>query len=54
MNPDEYKKLWQVDQEHWFYRGKRAIVRYWIDRFIRLQSADLLIDAGMGTGTWVV
>ncbi len=54
MNPAEYANLRRVDEEHWFYRGKRDIVRYWIDRFIKLQRNDLLIDAGMGTGTWVV
>ena len=52
MNPDEYEKLRRVDQEHWFYRGKRAIVRHWIERFIQLRPDDLLIDAGVGTGTW--
>ena len=54
MNPDEYQKLWQVDEEHWFYRGKREIARRWIERFIQLKPDELLIDAGMGTGTWAV
>ena len=54
MNPDEYEKLLQIDHSHWFYRGKRDIVRHWIGRFIKLTPDDLLIDAGMGTGTWAV
>jgi len=54
MNPEEYEKLLQIDGGHWFYRGKRDIVRHWIDRFIELKPHDLLIDAGMGTGTWAV
>ena len=32
MNPDEYTKLDRLDREHWFYRGKRAVVRHWIGR----------------------
>ncbi len=52
MNPDEYQKLSLIDRDHWFYRGKRDLVRHWIGRFIRLKADDLLIDAGMGTGTW--
>lgn len=52
MNPGEYRRLAAVEQEHWFYRGKREIVRHWIERLVRLQAQDLLIDAGTGTGTW--
>jgi SAM-dependent methyltransferase len=52
MQPDEYAKLDQLDQRHWFYRGKRDIVRHWIDRLLPLKPDDLLIDAGTGTGVW--
>lgn len=54
MNPEEYSKLDRLDRSHWFYVGKRKIVRYWIDRYVKLKPDDLLIDAGMGTGTWLV
>jgi SAM-dependent methyltransferase len=54
MNADEYAKLEQVEQRHWFYRGKRAIVRYWIDRYLALRPDDVLVDGGTGTGTWPV
>lgn len=54
MNPEEYERLARIDRAHWFYRAKRAIVRHWIDRHLTLAPDDLLIDAGMGTGTWLV
>ncbi len=54
MNPQEYFRLEQLDRRHWFYRGKRDIVRHWIDRYLELRPDDLLVDAGMGTGTWLV
>jgi SAM-dependent methyltransferase len=54
MNPEEYRRLDRIDREHWFYRGKRAIVRHWIERSIKLRPEDLLVDAGMGTGSWLV
>jgi ubiquinone/menaquinone biosynthesis C-methylase UbiE len=54
MNPDEYQNLERLENVHWFYQGKREIVRHWIDRYRPLGSDDLLIDAGMGTGTWLV
>ena len=52
MNPEEYQRLANVDHEHWFYRGKRHIVKYWIDHYIKLTRESLLIDAGTGTGIW--
>lgn len=53
MHPVEYAHLARLDRAHWFYRGKRAIVRYWLERSIKLGHEDLLIDAGMGAGTWL-
>lgn len=53
MNPDEYAKMDRSSRSHWFYVGKRDIVRYWIDRFVDLNEDDLLVDAGMGSGDWV-
>jgi SAM-dependent methyltransferase len=53
MNPAEYANLDRLDRRHWFYRGKRAIVRHWIDRHLALGPDDLLVDAGCGTGTFL-
>ncbi len=50
MNHDEYRKLEALDREHWFYEGKRRIVRHWLGRFHRISADDLWIDAGCGTG----
>ncbi|HVS15679.1 MAG TPA: class I SAM-dependent methyltransferase [Thermoanaerobaculia bacterium] len=54
MNPEEYERLAAIDRDHWFYRGKREIVRHWIDRCVELGRDDLLVDAGCGTGTFLV
>jgi SAM-dependent methyltransferase len=54
MNPEQYARLDQVEREHWFYRGKRAIVRHWIERYAPLTRDDVLIDGGCGTGNWLV
>lgn len=50
MNPEEYNNLARVEQHHWFYAGKREIVRFWINRCRPLKPADLLADCGAGTG----
>jgi SAM-dependent methyltransferase len=50
MNPEEYQNLARVETIHWFYAGKREIVRYWINQFHPLQRGNLLVDCGAGTG----
>jgi 2-polyprenyl-3-methyl-5-hydroxy-6-metoxy-1,4-benzoquinol methylase len=50
MNPEEYVKLDRLEKEHWFYSGKREIVRYWIDKLHPLSPSSLLVDCGAGTG----
>lgn len=48
MDAGEVENLERVAGEHWFYRGKRRIVRHWIRRFGAPQG--LLVDVGCGTG----
>lgn len=50
MNPEEYQNLAQVEIVHWFYAGKRQIVRHWISHFHPLRPGNLLVDCGAGTG----
>jgi len=50
MNPEEYDRLHAVERDHWFYRGKRTIVRRWIERYVPLTQEVKLLDVGCGTG----
>src|SRR4051812_30159971 len=50
MNPEEYDRLHAAERDHWFYRGKRTIVRRWIERYVPLSSEKKLLDVGTGTG----
>ena len=50
MNPEEFEALARVEREHWFYRGKRDLVRHWVERLAPLRADDLLVDIGAGTG----
>src|SRR5438876_48687 len=52
MNPDEYTKLADLEDKHWFYVGKRQIVRHWLFRTSSVSSDHLLVDCGAGTGTF--
>lgn len=52
MDPKEYANLAEVERRHWFYVGKRQIVRYWIRHIRPLRPNELLVDCGAGTGTF--
>ncbi|HEX5220575.1 MAG TPA: class I SAM-dependent methyltransferase [Verrucomicrobiae bacterium] len=54
MNPEEYSNLARIETRHWFYVGKREIVRHWIQQFHPLKPEHCLADCGAGTGEFAV
>jgi ubiquinone/menaquinone biosynthesis C-methylase UbiE len=50
MNPDEYVHLERVEKTHWYYAGKRELVRRWIFKTRLPTQSDVLLDCGAGTG----
>ncbi len=50
MDAQEYANLERVEQDHWYYAGKRELVRRWLARLGRPQAGDVLLDCGAGTG----
>lgn len=50
MNASEYDNLARVERTHWYYAGKRDIVRGWIQRTRPPVATDTLLDCGAGTG----
>ncbi len=50
MNAAEYANLDRVEADHWYYAGKRELVRGWIGRVRPPRPDDLLLDCGAGTG----
>lgn len=53
MEAVEYDRLDRVEEEHWFYRGKRRIARHWIEKTLRVESHHVLLDVGCGTGRFL-
>ena len=53
MQTEEYAALERVEREHWFYKGKRLLVRHWIECAARLMAGDRIVDCGAGTGELV-
>ena len=50
MNSDEYENMARVESDHWYYNGKREIVRRWIQRVRKVSESDTLLDCGAGSG----
>lgn len=50
MNASEYDNLARVEATHWYYAGKRELVRRWIARARPPRPGDTLLDCGAGTG----
>jgi SAM-dependent methyltransferase len=49
LNRDQYLRLRQVEDRHWWYVGTRAIALDAL-RALRLRQGALVLDAGCGTG----
>jgi len=54
MDPAEYANLERVEQNHWYYSGKRVLARWWLDRHAIFRGErPRLLDCGAGTGRFV-
>lgn len=50
MKTAEYENLERIERTHWYYSGKREIVKFWIQRCKPLGASETLLDFGAGTG----
>src|SRR5438046_8893609 len=49
MQPEEYAKMFRVEETHWWFAGKRRLVRVLLDR-LPPQAGRRILDVGCGTG----
>jgi ubiquinone/menaquinone biosynthesis C-methylase UbiE len=49
MDPAEYEKMFRVEDTHWWFAGKRRLVRVLLERLPK-QPARKILDIGCGTG----
>ena len=50
MEDAEYRKMFEYEDGHWWFRGKRAIVGRLLDRFAPARAGLRSLDVGCGTG----
>lgn len=54
MNAEEYDNLDRVERDHWYYVGKRDMVREWLQRAGPPRADQVLLDCGAGTGRFAL
>jgi SAM-dependent methyltransferase len=50
MDAVEYQNIAALEERHWYYAGKRRLVRAWIEAVRPPSRDDVLLDCGAGTG----
>ena len=50
MRREEYATLLRVEDDHWWYRQLRRVVRFHLDRHLPAWREAAILDAGCGTG----
>jgi len=50
MEKEEYRKMYELEDSHWYFVGKRAIISTLIKQFVLGQSHLKILDVGCGTG----
>lgn len=54
MNAAEYANLERIEQDHWYYVGKRELVGGWIRRLHPSGRRGRALDCGAGTGRFAL
>lgn len=50
MRPREYRVMYEIEEEYWWYRGLRALLLELLARYVPRNSSPRILDAGCGTG----
>lgn len=50
MLPREYRVMFEIEQEYWWYRGLRVLINQLLARYAAPDGSTRILDAGCGTG----
>lgn len=50
MRPREYRVMYEIEEDYWWYRGLRALLLELLARYVPAGTRPRILDAGCGTG----
>src|SRR5437868_15219405 len=51
MYPDEYRVMFEIEDDYWWYRGLRKLIRALLAQYApESSSRPMILDVGCGTG----
>ena len=51
MYPDEYRVMFEIEDDYWWYRGLRELIKNLLARYAPARSSHpRILDVGCGTG----
>ena len=50
MNLDEYRQMYELENSHWYFRGKRTLLKKFLSGLLDSGPKHKLLDVGCGTG----
>ena len=50
MDLEEYAKMYELEDSHWWFLGKRKVAEKMISKYVTLSPQDQILDVGCGTG----
>src|SRR5947209_11039717 len=51
MYPDEYRVMFEIEDDYWWYRGLRVLIRSLLEQYAPSASTHpMILDVGCGTG----
>ena len=50
MNPDEYKKMYELEELYWWFIGRRKLVKWLLRKHSPNGNESRVVDLGCGTG----
>ena len=50
MDKKLFQQFYKMEESHWWFRGRRKIVRYFLKKFLKDKIKPDILDVGCGTG----